>query len=155
MPAYHGCHHRLLHDTDNSRKLGAVLPDDKTKSPREGADSATATATNLTMTSCESKVKPEAFSLRTVPVWIKGNGKKVKVNAVLDDASNESFVNEEVAGLLGLTAKWETVQVRVLNDSRETFRSMPLKIEIESIDRQFTKTVSVQTFSRSGISYER
>ena len=151
-----GCqlnHHRLLHDTDNSRKLGPVLPDDKAKSPREGADSAT--ATNLTMTSCESKVKPEAFSLRTVPVWIKGNGKKVKVNAVLDDASNESFVNEEVTGLLGLTAKWETVQVRVLNDSRETFRSMPLKIEIESIDRQFTKTVSVQTFSRSGISYER
>ena len=117
----------------------------KTKSPREGADSATATATNLTMTSCESKVKPEAFSLRTVPVWIKGNGKKVKVNAVLDDASNESFVNEEVTGLLGLTAKWETVQVRVLNDSRETFRSMPLKIEIESIDRHFTKTVNVQT----------
>ena len=126
-----GCqlnHHRLLHD-------------EKPDSPREGADG----LTNLTMTSCESKVNPETFSLRTVPVWVKGNGKKLKVNAILDDASNESFMNEEVAGLLGLKATWQTVQVRVLNDSVETFKSMPLQIEIESVDRQFTKTIDVQT----------
>ena len=57
----------------------------------------------------------------------------MKVNAILDDASNESFMNEEVAGLLGLKATWQTVQVRVLNDSVETFKSMPLQIEIESV----------------------
>ena len=139
-----GCqltHHRLLHDTDHNRKPRPVLPDEKPDSPREGADG----LTNLTMTSCESKVNPETFSLRTVPVWVKGNGKKVKVNAILDDASNESFMNEEVAGLLGLKATWQTVQVRVLNDSVETFKSMPLQIEIDSVDRQFTKTIDVQT----------
>jgi hypothetical protein len=53
------------------------------------------------MTSCRVKTQPEAFSLRTVPVWVKARGKKLKVNAVLDGASNESFMNEEVAGLLG------------------------------------------------------
>ena len=38
--------------------------------------------------------------LRTIPVWVKVKGKKIKVNAILDDASNESFLNEEVAGAL-------------------------------------------------------
>ena len=33
---------------------------------------------------------------------MKAQGKKVKVNAILDDASNETFLNEEVAGALGL-----------------------------------------------------
>ena len=87
--------------------------------------------------------------MRTVPVWVKANGKKVKVNAVLDDASNESFMNEEVAGLLGLRTTWKTVQVRVLNDSVETFRSMPLQIDLESDDRQFTKAINVQTCPRA------
>ena len=139
-----GCqltHHRLLHDSDHNRKPRPVLPDEKPDSPRVGADG----LTNLTMTSCESKVNPETFSLRTVPVWVKGNGKKVKVNAILDDASNESFMNEEVTRLLGLKATWQTVRVRVLNDSVEAFKSMPLQIEIESVDRQFTKTIDVQT----------
>ena len=44
----------------------------------------------------------ELVSLRTVPVWIKGNGKKVKVNAVLDDASTGTFPSEEIAIALGL-----------------------------------------------------
>ena len=44
----------------------------------------------------------ELVSLRTVPVSIKGNGKKVKINAVLDDASSGTFLNEEIAIPLGL-----------------------------------------------------
>ncbi|CAB4026159.1 Hypothetical predicted protein, partial [Paramuricea clavata] len=104
-----GCqltHHRLLHDTAQSRKPGPVLPDERADPSREGAES----LTNLTMTSNRSKLQPEATSLRTVPVWVKANGKKVKVNAVLDDSSNESFMNEEVSGLLGLRTTWQTVQ---------------------------------------------
>ena len=50
----------------------------------------------------------EAYSLRTIPVWIKAQGKKVKVNAILDDASNESFLNE-VAGAFGLKESYQTV----------------------------------------------
>ena len=120
-----------MHDTDHSRKSRLVLPDEKPDPPREGEEG----LTNLTMTSCESKVNAETFSLRTVPVWVKGNGKKVKVNAILDDASNESFINEEVPGHLGLKTTWQTVLERVLNDSVETFKSMPIQIEIESVDR--------------------
>ena len=47
-------------------------------------------------------VKFESYSLRTVPVWMKANGREVKINAILDDASNETFLNEEVAGVLGV-----------------------------------------------------
>ena len=76
---------------------------------------------------------------------MKANGRKVKINAILDDASNESFLNEEVAGVLGLQEPFEKVQVHVLNDTVETIQSMPLKIEIESVDGRFSKEISVQT----------
>ena len=67
------------------------------------------------------------------------------MNAVLDDASNETFMNEELAGALGLSTAWKNVQVHVLNSSVETFKSMPLEVEVESADGQFSKTVNVQT----------
>ena len=79
----------------------------------------------MTMTSCNAETPTESYSLRTVPVWMKANGRKVKINAILDDASNETFLNEEVAGVLGLQEPFQKVQVHVLNDTVETFQSMP------------------------------
>ena len=58
---------------------------------------------------------------------MKANGRKVKINAILDDASNETFVKEVVAGILGLQEPFEKVQVYALNDTVETFQSMPIK----------------------------
>ena len=87
--------------------------------------------------------------MRTIPVWVKVEGRKVKVNAILNDASNESFVNEEVAGALGLKESHQTVKVHVLNNSVETFQIIPLKIEIESVNDQFTKEIEVKTCPRS------
>ena len=83
--------------------------------------------------------------MRTVPVWLKANKRKVKVNAILDDASNESFLNEEVAGVLRLCEPLETVKVHVLNNEVETFQSMPVKLIIESVDGQFSKEIHVKT----------
>lgn len=68
------------------------------------------------------------YALGTVPVWLKSSGKKVKVNAILDDGSNETFLNEEVANYLGLQAPFQKVQVHVLNNAVDTFQSMPLRI---------------------------
>ena len=79
---------------------------------------------------CKAETPIEPYSLRDVPVWIKANRKKVKINATLDDASNETFPNEEV--VLGIQLPFEKVQVHVLNDTVETFQSMPLKVAIES-----------------------
>ena len=99
----------------------------------------------VTMTSCNAETPNETYSLRTVPVWMKANGRKVKINAILDDASNETFLNEEVAGVLGLQEPFQKVQVHVLNNTVETFQSMPLKIGIESVDGQFSKEISIKT----------
>ena len=99
----------------------------------------------VTMASCNAETPTESNSLRTVPVWMKVNGRKVKIIAILDDASNETFLNEEVAGVLELQEPFQKVQVHVLNDTVEIFQSMLLKIEIESVDGQFSKEISVKT----------
>ena len=131
-----GCkrnHHHLLHGfTHGNTKDGREV------SPREGAPTHSHTSTSKQETT-------EAFPLRTVPVWLKANGRKVKVNAILDDGSNETFLNEEVAGVLGLKERYQTVTVTVLNSEVETFQSMPLDVTIESLDGEFSKSVKVKT----------
>ena len=136
-----GNHHRLLHESlpvTESSSLAAregVAPPERTPAPR-------------TMTTHNPRGS-EAYSLRTIPVWVKAQGKKIKVNAILDDASNESFLNEEVAGALGLKQSYQTVKVHVLNNSVETFQTMPLRITIESVNGQLTKEIEVKTCPRS------
>ena len=84
-------------------------------SAREGAPAHTHTSTS------KQETVTETLSLRTVPVWLKANDRKVKVNALLDDGSNETFINEEVAGVLGLKERYHTVTVNVLKNEGETF----------------------------------
>ena len=86
------------------------------------------------LTTLASAQNQESASLRTVPIWLSANGKKIKVNALLDDASSVSYVNEELAGALGLSATYEQVTVNVLNESVETFDSMPVSMTLESCD---------------------
>ena len=89
-----GCkrnHHHLLHGFANGN-----TKDGREVSPREGAPAHSHTSTSKQETT-------EAFSLPTVPV-----------NAILDDGSNETFLNEEVAGVLGLKERYQTVTVTVL-----------------------------------------
>ena len=59
---------------------------------------------------------------------MKANGRKIKINAIPDDASNKIFQNEAVAEILGLQEPFGKVQVYVLSDTVETFNSMPIKI---------------------------
>lgn len=61
------------------------------------------------------------------------------MNAILDDASNETFLNEAVANLLGIQEVFQTVLVQVLNNSVKTFQSMPARIEIDSVNGDFGK----------------
>ena len=132
-----GCtrnHHYLLHGfAQGDTRDGRVV------TPREGAPTHTHTSTS------KQETTTEAFSLRTVPVWLKANDRKVKVNAILDDGSNETFLNEEVAGVLGLKERYQTVTVNVLNNEVETFQSMPLDVTIESLDGEFSKDITVKT----------
>ena len=50
-----------------------------------------------------------------------------------------------MANLLGIQETFRTVQVHVLNNSVETFQSMPARIEIESVNGDFGKVIEVKT----------
>ena len=132
-----GCrrnHHYLLHET-----VRVDLRDQKMVSPREGAPTRVHTATS------KQEAVTEAYSLRTVPVWLQANDRKVKVNAILDNGSNETFLNEEVAGILGLKERYQTATVNVLNNEVETFQSVPLEVTVESLDGEFSEDIKVKT----------
>ena len=76
---------------------------------------------------------------------MKTNGREIKINAILDDASNKTFQNEAVAEILGLQELFGKVQGYVLNDTVETFQSIPIEIKIESVDGRFSKEISTKT----------
>ena len=59
--------------------------------------------------------------------------------------NEETFLNEEVAGVLGLKERYHTVTVNVLNNEVETFKSMPLDATTESLDGEFSKDIKVKT----------
>ena len=63
---------------------------------------------------------------------------------MLDDGSNETFLNEEIAGVLGLKERYHTVTVNALNNEVETFQSMLLDVTIESLDGEFSKDIKVK-----------
>ena len=67
------------------------------------------------------------------------------MNAFLDDASYETFLNEAVARMLGLQEPLAKIKVYVLNDTIKTFQSMLIKIEIKSVDGTFSKEISART----------
>ena len=100
------------------------------------------------ITTLASTQHQNVVSLRTVPVWISANGKKIKVNALLDDASTVSYVNEELAGVLGLSTTYQQVTVNVLNETVETFDSMSVRMSLDSCDGNVKTTFEALTCPR-------
>jgi hypothetical protein len=98
-----------------------IAPSTESPIPQDPSREGALPPRNVAMMTQNPASLGEQCSLRTVPVWLKSNEKKIKVNAILDDALNETFVNENVANFLGLQERFQTVQVHVLNNSIETF----------------------------------
>lgn len=119
-----------------------------TNPPLAAPEGASSSATR-TKTTCNPKRTSEAYSRGTIPVWVKAQRRKVKVNAILDDESNKSFPKEEVTGFIGLQEPYHTVKVNVLNNSVKTFLSMPLASEVESVNGQLSKQIMVKACPRN------
>ena len=150
----HGCqetHNKLLHSTGNriiekqisneTRKPEASNPQ-AVSSSRQQQLSSSATegehmqrnfATQTTMMCSNSEVKG-ATALRTIPVILKNGCRKLKVNALLDDASTQAYVNADVAAELGLTGALDTIKVNVLNGECKSFQTMPVEFGLESVN---------------------
>ena len=75
-------------------------------------------------------------AMRTVPVILKTDNRKIKVTALLDEASTKSFINTDVPAELGLQGKLQKVNVNVLNGQTETFKTMAVAVELENFGRQ-------------------
>ena len=100
----------------NERKTCRSMGNKGTTKPPEMLQEGAADGNlNITMTTCSDELS-EDHSLQTVPAWAKANRKKIKINAILDDASNETFLNEDVAGALGIQEPYEKVKVHVQNE---------------------------------------
>ena len=83
-------------------------------------------AMHTTMMCSKSEVE-RAMALRTIPVILINGCPKLKVNALLDDASIQKYVNADVAAELGLTGTFEPIKVNVLNGECKSFQTMPVE----------------------------
>lgn len=150
--AIDGCkevHNRLLHkfrirtieqrhNTEDSKtkcdNVKSTESSDKSTSeqPQEGERTMVA----------KGKTELNYVTLRTVPVILRNGNRKLKVNALLDDASTITYINSDVAAELGLQGRTQSMTINVLNGESETFETMPVQCELESCNGH-TKTIIV------------
>jgi len=67
------------------------------------------------------------IALRTVSVFLRNGDHKLKINALLDDASTKTYINADAAAELGLQGHPQKVNVSVLNGQVETFETTPVE----------------------------
>jgi len=133
-----GCtktHSKLLHTTpqsDRRSELRANAPEFQS-------------ASGIVEQSFTSRQTNSHIALRTVPVILTTNNRTLKVNALLDDGSSKSYINEDIAYELGLEGQEETVTVNLLNGKTETFRTRSVDICIESENREFKMNIVANT----------
>ena len=84
-------------------------------------------------------------ALRTVPVYLTNGNRKLKVNALLDDASTKAYINADVAAELGLQGQPQRVTVSALNGQVETFETSPIECEIKSLDDKSSYHIAAVT----------
>ena len=84
-------------------------------------------------------------ALRTVSVYLKNGDCKLKINALLDDASTKTYINADVAAELGLRGHPQKVKVNVLNGQVETFETTPVECTLESLDGKSFKITAFTT----------
>ena len=104
-------------------------------------------ATQTTMTCLKSEAKG-ATALRTIPVILKNGCQKLEVNALLDDASTQMYVNADVATELVLTGAFGTIKVNVLNRECKSFQTLPVKFGLKSISDDVDIRVIALTVKR-------
>ena len=72
----------------------------------------------------------------------------MEVNALLEDTSTKMNLNSDVAAELGLQGNCQRVTVNELNGRTETFETMPVEFETESLDGSFIRRISAFTTDR-------
>ena len=140
-----GCvdtHNRLLHEAkrreSNKEDSTSGQKANDSQEAKQGAQGPTTEGRQqrsersyMTTVHAKESVEEECTALRAVPVILKNGGRKLVVNAPLDDASTKTYVNSDVAAELGLQGESRKVTVNVLNGQEDTFET-PVECGIES-----------------------
>ena len=79
---------------------------------------------------------------------LRNGNKIIKVNALLDEASTRTYLNEDVAAELGLYGDYEDLKVNVLNDQAQTLKTSHVEFTISSMDQMVSKLASGFTVDR-------
>ncbi|CAB4002540.1 Hypothetical predicted protein, partial [Paramuricea clavata] len=87
----------------------------------------------------------KSVALRTVPIILKNDKKRLLVNCFLDEGSETTYVNEDVIEQLGLREEKERVTVQVANPQQVTFMSATFEIGIESVDGKVNSVIVPKT----------
>ncbi|PFX31687.1 hypothetical protein AWC38_SpisGene3438 [Stylophora pistillata] len=86
--------------------------------------------------------------LRTGPVWLIGlEGQRIQVNAFLDDGSDSTYVQDDIATALGLEAKEQTLRLTSLTNSWIPLTSKKVSLTIKSIDGETQAIVEAWTLN--------
>ncbi|XP_031569181.1 uncharacterized protein LOC116303735 [Actinia tenebrosa] len=94
----------------------------------------------------KNSTAPGAVLLRTVPVWLHGkDGRRMQVNAFLDDGSDTTYLRYDVAVALGLQTKEKRLKISTLTDTDVDVKSHKVTVDIESVDEQKKATICAWT----------
>ena len=143
-----GCrshHHRLLHE-DPKKEENAEIAKEADASNAVKAGAITEGESNERTLTATTRTGPvptlEFVALRTVPVYVTSGKRRLKVNALLDDASSRTYLNGDIAAELGLQGRPHEITVKVLNDNKERLDTTVVEFMISSCDGKVFKLQS-------------
>ena len=150
-----GCidtHNRLLHEdkrreSDKEKSTSDQKANDSQDS-KQGAQGPVTEGKQQQPKRSQTTMRAEYITLRTVPEILMNGGRKLVVNALLDDASTETYIKGDVAAELGLQGESHKVTVNVLNGQEDTFETMPVECGIESLDGRINVKITAFTANR-------
>ena len=134
-----GCkerHNRLLHENK------------EVESEKKNEDTGEVKEEDKTYTTLESRSEREFVALRIVPITVKNGKLRKTINALLDDASTKTYINGDVAAALNIRGEMKKVTVKVLNNTIETFDTMPVQFDAESVDGNFKMKINASTMNK-------
>ena len=93
--------------------------------------------------------KTNTFTLRVIPIIVKNGKKEMKINALLDDGSQQTFLNKVVASNLGVTEQNQMdIDFSLLGGRVDTMKNAgSVTVSVSSMERRKCFTISALTTS--------
>ena len=79
---------------------------------------------------------------------MKNDWWRLVLNSLLDDASTKTYINGDVADKLELEKTVQKITVNVLNDEEDSFQTMPVEFDLQSVHGKTNARISAFTATR-------